>query len=182
MQVTDTGENVYSDPVEAVLRRQDHVAEALVIAEGRKYVTALVQPNLDALLQSEVDEANRELAEYERVQKIRTISRGFSVEREELTRPSRSAAATSRSTSQTRSSPCTRAEPGPRYRFSFPTPIQPPDSDPKYRPVESNSMSSLKSDIPATSRVFARDGYPTKYLAKEPKPAIYYGCATERLG
>lgn len=124
MQVTDTGENVYSDPVEEVLRRQDHIAEALVIAEGRKYATALLQPNFDALLsfaddegidydgsavetdagetvsvpealvehpdvqdllQSEVDEANRELAEYERIQKFRTLSRAFSVEREELT-------------------------------------------------------------------------------------------------
>jgi long-chain acyl-CoA synthetase len=50
MQVLDTGENVYSDPLEETLRRQDHISEALVEAENRKYVTALVQPNFDALL------------------------------------------------------------------------------------------------------------------------------------
>ena len=50
MQVLDTGKNVYAEPIETALRRQEHVAEALVIAEDQKYVTALVQPNFDALL------------------------------------------------------------------------------------------------------------------------------------
>ncbi|MFP4625544.1 MAG: AMP-dependent synthetase/ligase [Natronomonas sp.] len=50
MQVLDTGKNVYSEPIETALRRQDHVAEAMVIAEGQKYVTALLQPNFDVML------------------------------------------------------------------------------------------------------------------------------------
>lgn len=50
MQVLDTGKNVYSEPIETALRRQDHVAEAMVIAEGQKYVTALIQPNFDVVL------------------------------------------------------------------------------------------------------------------------------------
>ena len=50
MQVMDTGKNVYSDPIETVLRRQPHIAEALVEAEGRKFVSALLQPNFEALL------------------------------------------------------------------------------------------------------------------------------------
>ncbi|MFB6172309.1 MAG: long-chain fatty acid--CoA ligase [Haloarculaceae archaeon] len=50
MQVLDTGKNVYSDPIETVLRRQPHVGEVLVEAEGRKFVSALVQPNFGALL------------------------------------------------------------------------------------------------------------------------------------
>ena len=50
MQVMDTGKNVYADPIETVLRRQPHIAEALVEAEGRKFVSALLQPNFEALL------------------------------------------------------------------------------------------------------------------------------------
>ncbi|HKJ59025.1 MAG TPA: AMP-binding protein, partial [Halobacteriales archaeon] len=50
MQVLDTGENLYSEPVERALRRHDLVAEAMVVAEDRKYPTALLQPNFDALL------------------------------------------------------------------------------------------------------------------------------------
>lgn len=50
MQVLDTGKNVYSEPIETALRRQDHIAEAMVIAEGQKYVTALLQPNFDVVL------------------------------------------------------------------------------------------------------------------------------------
>ena len=50
MQVLDTGENLYSEPVEQALRRHDLVAEAMVVAEDRKYPAALLQPNFDALL------------------------------------------------------------------------------------------------------------------------------------
>jgi len=124
MQVLDTGKNVYSDPIEETLRRQASIAEALVVADDRKYVTALLQPNFDALLnaadgagidydesavetdgdetvrvpadlvehpevqalyEDEIEAANEELAEYERVQKFRLIHRAFSVEQEELT-------------------------------------------------------------------------------------------------
>jgi long-chain acyl-CoA synthetase len=66
LQVLDTGKNVYPAPVEDALRRSPDVAEALVVAEGRKYVTALLQPNLGAALETvreagvEVDEASVE--------------------------------------------------------------------------------------------------------------------------
>jgi long-chain acyl-CoA synthetase len=66
MQVLDTGKNVYSEPIETALRRQDLVAEAMVIAEDRKFVGALVQPNFDALVAVageagiDVDEADLE--------------------------------------------------------------------------------------------------------------------------
>jgi len=56
MQVLDTGKNLYSEPVETALRRQGHVAEAMVIADDRKFVTALLQPNFDALLKFADDE------------------------------------------------------------------------------------------------------------------------------
>jgi len=66
LQVLDTGKNVYSEPIETALRRQDLVAEAMVIAEDRKFVGALIQPNFDALVAVageagiDVDEADLE--------------------------------------------------------------------------------------------------------------------------
>jgi long-chain acyl-CoA synthetase len=56
MQVLDTGKNLYSEPIETALRRQGHIAEAMVVAEDRKFVTAVVQPNFDALLKFVGDE------------------------------------------------------------------------------------------------------------------------------
>jgi long-chain acyl-CoA synthetase len=50
LQVLDTGKNVYPGPIENLLRRSQYVEEAMVIAEGRKFVSALVQPNFGALL------------------------------------------------------------------------------------------------------------------------------------
>jgi long-chain acyl-CoA synthetase len=50
LQVLDTGKNVYPAPIEDRLRSSQYVEEAMVVAEGRKYVTALVQPNFGALL------------------------------------------------------------------------------------------------------------------------------------
>ncbi|WP_158202628.1 AMP-dependent synthetase/ligase [Halomarina oriensis] len=125
LQVLDTGKNVYPGPIETALRRSPYVAEAMVVGEGRKYVTALVQPNFDLLVsfaeehglpydadelerdhdgtvvavptdlldheevrdlvQAEVDAANEDLAEYERVKRIAVIERALSVDEEELT-------------------------------------------------------------------------------------------------
>jgi long-chain acyl-CoA synthetase len=50
LQVLDTGKNVYPAPVENRLRRSAYIEEAMVVAEGRKYVSALIQPNFGMLL------------------------------------------------------------------------------------------------------------------------------------
>lgn len=50
MQVLETGKNIYGDPIEEILRQQPHIQEAIVVAEDRKYVSALLQPNFDKLL------------------------------------------------------------------------------------------------------------------------------------
>lgn len=50
LQVLDTGENVYPTPIEDKLTRSQYVAEAMVIAEDRKFLSALVQPTFDAVL------------------------------------------------------------------------------------------------------------------------------------
>jgi long-chain acyl-CoA synthetase len=62
LQVLDTGKNVYPAPIEDALRRSPDVAEALVVAEGRKYVAALLQPNLGAALET-AREAGAEVEE-----------------------------------------------------------------------------------------------------------------------
>ncbi|MFD1512914.1 AMP-dependent synthetase/ligase [Halomarina rubra] len=50
LQVLDTGKNVYPGPIETALRRSPYIGEAMVVGEGRKYVTALVQPNFDVVV------------------------------------------------------------------------------------------------------------------------------------
>lgn len=49
--VLDTGRNVAPTTVEDALTRHRLVAEAMAVADGRKFVTALIQPDLDALLE-----------------------------------------------------------------------------------------------------------------------------------
>ena len=50
LQVLDTGENVYPAPIEDKLMRSQYVAEAMVIAEGRKFLSALIQPAFDGVI------------------------------------------------------------------------------------------------------------------------------------
>jgi long-chain acyl-CoA synthetase len=50
LQVLDTGKNVYPAPIETALRRSPYIDEAMVVGEGRKFVTALVVPNFDMVL------------------------------------------------------------------------------------------------------------------------------------
>lgn len=51
MAVLDTGKNVSPNRVETALTRSRFVAEAMAIADDRKFVTALLQPNYEALLE-----------------------------------------------------------------------------------------------------------------------------------
>lgn len=125
MAVLDTGENVSPDAVETALTNSRYVTEAMAIADDRKFVTALIQPNYEALLtfarendiefdesatvrddndeitsidevlvnhsevrdllETEVETANEELANYATVGDFTLLHRGFSMEREELT-------------------------------------------------------------------------------------------------
>jgi long-chain acyl-CoA synthetase len=50
LQVLDTGKNVYPAPIETALRRSPYIAEAMAVGEGRKFVSALIQPNFDLLV------------------------------------------------------------------------------------------------------------------------------------
>lgn len=51
MAVLDTGKNVAPNRVETALNRSRFVADAMAIADGRKFVTALIQPNYQAIVE-----------------------------------------------------------------------------------------------------------------------------------
>ncbi|THE65789.1 long-chain fatty acid--CoA ligase [Salinadaptatus halalkaliphilus] len=56
MAVLDTGKNVSPNRVETALNRDRFVADSMAIADGRKFVTALLQPNYEAVLDLATDE------------------------------------------------------------------------------------------------------------------------------
>ena len=109
--VTAGGKNVAPQPIEALLKRDPIVAEAMLIGDRRPYVSAVLvpdAPNLEqrlagaglaagsledlvqredvrALFQPIVDEANAELASYEQVKRFALLPAQFSIGTGELT-------------------------------------------------------------------------------------------------
>lgn len=109
IQVLANGKNVAPQRVEDALRSQPLVAEAVVFGDGLDHCVALLVPDYPALaarlglpsgapeaevaahpgamgeLKPSVDEANRSLADFERVRKYRLLPAPFSVEAGDLT-------------------------------------------------------------------------------------------------
>jgi long-chain acyl-CoA synthetase len=109
--VTSGGKKVAPQPIEAVLRRSPLIAEAVLLGDRRRFVSALIVPDFAALerrlkdlglppaprdeliaradviaLYDEIVEAlNRELSQFERIKKIRLLPREFTIESGELT-------------------------------------------------------------------------------------------------
>ncbi|MBA2693465.1 MAG: long-chain fatty acid--CoA ligase [Rubrobacter sp.] len=105
--VLSTGKNVAPQPIEAALAIAPHITQAVVLGDGRKYVSALVVPDYDAvrkslgsgdsdeslsgsekakeLIQKDIEEATRQFADYERPKKFELLSRELSQEEGELT-------------------------------------------------------------------------------------------------
>ena len=105
--VLSTGKNVAPQPIEAALVSAPHVSQAVVLGDGRKYVSSLVVPNYDAvrntlgvedtnealadeercrrLVEGDVDEACARFADYERPKKVALLPRELSHEAGELT-------------------------------------------------------------------------------------------------
>ena len=109
--VTAGGKNVAPQPIEALLKRDPLVAEAMLVGDRRPYVSALLAPDaatleqrlaasgaaagsLDdlvsrddvrALFQAVVDQANAELAGFEQVKRFALLPAQFSVDTGELT-------------------------------------------------------------------------------------------------
>ena len=109
--VTAGGKNVAPQPIEALLKRDPIVAEAVLVGDRRRFVSALLVPDFGTLntrlvvdglasgrpeelvsredvqriFQPIVDQANRELASYEQVKRFALLPAEFSVVTGELT-------------------------------------------------------------------------------------------------
>jgi long-chain acyl-CoA synthetase len=109
--VTAGGKNVAPQPIENTLKTNPYIANAVVIGDKRRFVSALVVPNFEKLeeyaaaekvsyasradlvgneavirfLQAEIDKATPNLASYERIKKIALLDRDFEIARDEMT-------------------------------------------------------------------------------------------------
>lgn len=71
LMVLSTGKNVAPQPVETALTAAPHITQAVLVGDGRKYVSALVVPDYDAVRRTlGVEDANEKLAEDERVRSL----------------------------------------------------------------------------------------------------------------
>jgi long-chain acyl-CoA synthetase len=95
--VTAQGKNVAPQNIENALKGSKYVSQALVIGDRRPYLTALITldegetAKLDgdadptALVQSVVDDWNRDKASFEQVKRFAILPRDFSAEEDEVT-------------------------------------------------------------------------------------------------
>jgi long-chain acyl-CoA synthetase len=109
--VTSGGKKIAPQPIEAIIKRNPLVSEAVLLGDRRKFAAALVVPDFAALerrlrdlgrppgtheeliarddvialYQEIVDALNRELSQFERVKKIALLPAEFSVQSGELT-------------------------------------------------------------------------------------------------
>lgn len=109
--ITSGGKNVAPQPIENLLKTIPYISNVVVIGDRRKFVSALVVPNFEKLeewarskdiafggreelvrdervavfLQAEIDRATPNLASYERIKKLRVLSRDFEIEHGEIT-------------------------------------------------------------------------------------------------
>ncbi|MGB9006762.1 MAG: long-chain fatty acid--CoA ligase [Candidatus Aminicenantales bacterium] len=109
--VTAGGKNVAPQPIENILKTNPYIANAVVIGDRRKFVSALIVPNFEkleeyarangivfrdraelvknpkvtAFLTSEADRATPMLSSFEKVKKVLLLDRDFEIEKGEMT-------------------------------------------------------------------------------------------------
>ncbi len=109
--VTAGGKNVAPQPIENILKTNPYIANAVVIGDRRKFVSALIVPNFEkleeyarangiafrdraelvknpkvtAFLTSEADRATPLLSSFEKVKKVLLLDRDFEIEKGEMT-------------------------------------------------------------------------------------------------
>jgi len=109
--ITAAGKNIAPQPIENRLKESPYIAEALMIADQRKFAVALIVPDFEVLrayaekngiparseadlchhpklvelVQSEVDRVSGDFAPYERVKRIALVDREFAIGTGELT-------------------------------------------------------------------------------------------------
>ncbi|MDN5698417.1 MAG: long-chain fatty acid--CoA ligase, partial [Rubrobacter sp.] len=71
LMVLSTGKNVAPQPVETALTAAPHITQAVLVGDGRKYVSALIVPDYDAVRRTlGVEDANESLAAEESVRAL----------------------------------------------------------------------------------------------------------------
>ncbi|MCV6597573.1 MAG: long-chain fatty acid--CoA ligase [Mangrovicoccus sp.] len=109
--ITAGGKNITPSELESALKFSHYISDAVIIGDGRKYLTALIMidqenverfaqdekvpfsnfaslcaaPEVNALIQGEVDKVNKQFARVEQVKKFRLINVLLTSEDEELT-------------------------------------------------------------------------------------------------
>ncbi|MBN9504071.1 MAG: long-chain fatty acid--CoA ligase [Armatimonadetes bacterium] len=104
--VLGNGKNVAPQPIENKLRSSHFIQEAVVLGDGMEYCIALIVPNMEtvadklgkkdiakpsedpdvkALIKSEIDQINKTLANFEMVKKHSILDKAFSIDSGELT-------------------------------------------------------------------------------------------------
>jgi long-chain acyl-CoA synthetase len=109
--ITSGGKNIAPQPIENLLKTSPYVANAVVIGDRRRFVSALIVPQFEklqayaqaqgipagrmddlvrdkrivAFLLAEVNRATPHLASYERIKKIAVLARDFEIEKGEIT-------------------------------------------------------------------------------------------------
>lgn len=105
--VLSTGKNVAPQQIETNLVARPHISQSVLLGDGHKYVSALIVPDYEAvrktlgtgqpndelsenervryLVQTDIEEATKDFASYERPKKFALLPREFSEEEGELT-------------------------------------------------------------------------------------------------
>ena len=107
LMVLSTGKNVAPQPIEVALAAAQHISQAVLLGDGRKYVSALVVPDYETvrktlstgapdeelaedtqvreIVQKDIEAATREFAPYERPKRFALLPRELNQEAGELT-------------------------------------------------------------------------------------------------
>lgn len=109
--VTSSGKNIAPFPIESALTARPYIEQACLIAEGRKYLTALIvpdiaffkqyartqgiaysspeelldRPEIQQLIQEQVEGVNQNLARFEQIKSFTILKKPFAVDTGELT-------------------------------------------------------------------------------------------------
>jgi long-chain acyl-CoA synthetase len=109
--VTAGGKNVALQPIEDLLRTSEYISQALLVGDGRRFISAIIVPDFDRLsrfardleipfsdpsdliahaavtakIREEIDQRSESLAGFQRVKKFVLVDHEFSIERSEVT-------------------------------------------------------------------------------------------------